>query len=500
MITLHKPRLHIAVHYAIGIVVGLTIGVVLTVSLGVYSDLNTGSIASSLTDSLEPRDSPDTTRSNNKDDDEFGSSSDARDSDFVDLLTEYLDGDADIFQVINGIQAFDDDLNLKVIEELDNTIGNRMLMEALLPILVLHKGDSIGYEAVFTQVKELDDHLQRAMFPLVIKGWAETDPVKALEAASVLVSNGFPSNYATEILRIWSEIDYEEYVENIHSLPITLQKIAQQVRFSTLANDYPDEASRHIGAFLGSIYQLGLAKTLARSWIMKDSAAALEWIKTAQNITPYVRQQAAIEALRTLALSNPREALEQALQLGKHPQIGSVTSDVFEVVAMSDIEYAKEMLPKLTHLSTQIAVARSMVKHEDWDGILELMNSVEHINRTDYSEYVFQYWAMNNPTTLLDRVVHLESDLASRAALELLMQNRVYYFLPPPRASQLEEMLTSEHQEAWSSTKHHPSSRGVTILEAGYGFSRTYSMDEVQSALYRDLHRKADILPFRIRE
>lgn len=474
--------------------------VVLTVYLVVNSDHDSGSTASSLPDSLEPRDSTKTTPSKNIDDTAYGSSNDYHETDFVDLLTKYLDGDADIFQLINGMQALDTDLNLKVIEDLDMIVGNRMLMEALLPILVLHQGNSIGYEAVFAQVKELDGHLQRAMFPLVIKGWAETDPVKALEAASILVSNGFPSNYTTEILRIWSEVDYEGYVENIHSLPITQQMIAQQVRFSTLANDSPEEASRHIGAFLGSIYQLGSAKTLARSWIMKDPAAALEWIKTAQNITPYVRQQAAIEALRTLAMSNPREALEQALQLGNHPQIGSVTSDVFEVVAMSDIEYAKEMLPKLTHLSTQIAVARSMVKHEDWDGILDLMNSVEHERRKDYSEYVFQYWAINNPTTLLDRIVHLETDLASRAALELLMQNRVYYFLPPPKASQLEEMLTREHQEAWALTKYHPSSRGVTILEMGYGFSRTYSMDEVQSALYRDLDKKADLLPFRIRE
>ncbi len=415
------------------------------------------------------------------------------------LLREFGQGDLDLFDLLSHLKTLNAQASFKLIEETYFEIGNAMLVDILVPILVIHSAEQIGYDAVFKKVSELDESIQITVFSYVLRGWAAKRPHAALEAASALASTGFFKNLETDILKIWAETNFSDFVENIDTLPVTLRAIGQQVRLTTLANTSPEDASKLIKWFAGTIYDSELARAIARSWTEQDSEAALFWIENTQDLRPHVRYAAAVEALRTLARLNPQVAMERAFEISEHPMIGDVLVDVFEVVAMYDLEYAQKLLSQLNHVSTHIIVGRELVRNKQWDEVLTLMDSVTDDSRSEYHEYIFQYWAMENPAELLKAIGVLEPDAATHAALQLLLQNRVYYFLSSDEVSYLSEMLSLTHSKQLKDTEKHPTHSSI-VIQDDLGFSRTYTMNEVLSALYRDIDKQVDSLPFRLKK
>ena len=402
---------------------------------------------------------------------EFDESLDSLTNLFQNILLE----DNEINELIEKYALENDGLDISFIDFIyDKGLSDGHFIDLISPIIVIGSVQKMGSDRVFYEVLKLNKEAQNLILPYVVKNWAISDPQSALTALLNMENDRFADELQFDLLSVWAKNNYDDLIKNIDSLPNNLQSFSRFVAFTTLATESPLEATEEVKQFSHSIFETEVARTLASSWARLDANSALDWAMNSDYLNRYSRQEAVVEILQTMASKDPRQAMNRAFELRTiDPWLGNIDLEVFEVVVQVDLDFAKQMLNRISHVSARIMLGREFVRNEEWDQVIGIMNSIEHEKgKQDYWEYTFQYWAMKSPNTLLDKVEKFAPKVSSYAALQLFNTKPSFGFLDAKQFTDLASLLTKEDQQVWHTMLTSPRNRYLSIIDSGYGFSK----------------------------
>ena len=394
-----------------------------------------------------------------------------------------------IAEVINT-----DDVSLQLMDQIfENSTRDSALIEALIPLVTLKVVSAVGYDEALKQAGQIDSKFRSRAINLIYRTWAADAPFEALASLENDVS--FDKDVMTRaVFASWAYHNTHDLLANLSKLPALLRASAESAAVYSLAGTSPEKATEEIHRFSGMPFEPTLVTHLVETWAQSDPEAAITWTLGAE-IHPVIKDTALTKALRVIAQFDPEGAFERAQKLDQDPVFSGIALGVISKVAKNDPDLAKVMAGKINELPGWISVGRGFVEKHNWEQVLSLANSVVPENKQDYWEHVLEYWATNDPKSLFERLETLPTQAASTAALQVAIHNRWYRFLDAEALQHAVSFLSVNDSEILDKVYFEPNNRYLNISN-GYGFSRTYTMDEVLAVLHRDARKEADVLPF----
>ncbi len=197
MNTLHEPRLHIAVHYAIGIFVGLTIAAFLHFAVSNRTLV--------LVESHE-----------------YFTWKDLLNYDHVRLDS--------IFELTNSIETKIESDGLGALNELKELQVDPTLQTVVLASITHTMAEELGgFQQLFNVAsEELEDDILQAFLWTVSGAWVQTDPIGAFAAVTQLKNKLDREELWKSIIVVWAESSPESLKALIHIMPEGVEKHAQQ--------------------------------------------------------------------------------------------------------------------------------------------------------------------------------------------------------------------------------------------------------------------------------
>ena len=197
MNTLHEPRLHIAVHYAIGIFVGLTIAAFLHFAVSNRTLV--------LVESHE-----------------YFTWKDLLNYDHVRLDS--------IFELTNSIETKIESDGLGALNELKELQVDPTLQTVVRASITHTMAEELGgFQQLFNVAsEELEDDILRAFLWTVSGAWVQSDPIGAFAAVTRLKNKLDREELWKSIIVVWAESSPESLKGLIHIMPEGVEKHAQQ--------------------------------------------------------------------------------------------------------------------------------------------------------------------------------------------------------------------------------------------------------------------------------
>lgn len=397
--------------------------------------------------------------------------------------------------MLRAIATSEDDASILQLTELYETSNHDVgLVSAMIPIIVLRSVSEIGFESTLNQASSLSTPLRQSVTERVLAEWGADSPNEALEW--ILNTNDhFYKGMEYLILSSWAYRDSHGLLANLSLLPLDLRANAEAYALDRLAQIDPQAAIKKLPDYSGTLVERELINQVVKSWAQQDPEAALEWVLG----TPLDAQSmanAVAKVFYVLAAEDPESAFERARQIETEYPIHDLSAAVTIFAAATDPVTAESLAER--HSSTPhawIAVGQGYVRQKKWHSVSRIARSIPEEDRYLYWSFVLHSWAMNDPGSLYKNLKSLPSNVVSKGALELLTQDRWFRTLDDQQEAQVKSLLSDVDETAWIALQRAGKNHFSSTIHDGTGIIKTYTNDEVFTALHRYSRWKTDVFP-----
>lgn len=264
----------------------------------------------------------------------------------------------------------------------------------------------------------------------IVSAWAQSDPQSAIDAIGLIEATGQRSSLQAAALVTWVDINPFEVLEKIEQVPANHRALVQRRAVTSIAFQSPERASKLLNTIENYGDRLSVGEAVVFSWAKTDFEAALNWVRTSQQISnDTMRHQLLGSALDTLASSDPETAFRYALDEDADPANVGPESSVIASVVQQDFDKATELLSRVRNESTKEHTILLMGEHLVLDGesqkAIELGDRLQPQSRSKYVESLTPALLSNDPGVLADNLDSLSSyEVRSRTASLLLSRYR----------------------------------------------------------------------------
>lgn len=368
------------------------------------------------------------------------------------------------------------------------------LMNAIIPIIVFDAVTKEDFSSVLEQSLSVDSRVRTVVIEQIFNAWAMKSPLEALRWLDETNEFDF-RNQDYLVIETWGYHDPYDLLDKLEQVPPKMRSNAEFIAIDSVARTAPTDAVSLLARFDGTLIQEDLTEQLIKSWAVNDAEAALDWVLNS-SIELATKGKSVQSIFRIMALKDPRGTFVRAKKFEKDFHISGLMFDVLRSVATKEPRVAEELAKlQVSPVSTWISIGRGYVDNREWEAIIGAASSVPQGQNKAYWNYVLQYWSINDPSSLYARINELPSDYLSEAAFQLAIQNRWYRFLSEAERSRLMSYFSEADHDRWLDVTLNRNEHYLTILDDGFGFSKTYSQEEVLSILLRDSEKRANVLP-----
>lgn len=307
--------------------------------------------------------------------------------------------------------------------------------------------ESVGIdpEGVLALAQTLPGINNESNFHNVLAAWTRISPQDALRFASSYHESGTRRMYQERVLLVWGRKDPQGFLDQLDSIPKELRDWAQRQALETLVYRDPEATATLLKNVDDSNTKLRISRVLAREWSNLDVHAALDWLLSDEELASDLRSIGT--ALQQLAKTDPKLALEKALD--QSIDAGSVGPETFVMASVSaaNIDEAISMLPSLRENAKPLShkfIAYYLLRNGETDQALEFGGSIPESYRKDYFVYLFGQWRQSNYHSLLDGLEQFPTDdIKYYAAKVLESENQRSGFLSDKQLRAVESILES---------------------------------------------------------
>lgn len=277
-----------------------------------------------------------------------------------------------------------------------------------------------------------DENEQSFLSGIIVEEWASTDPLAALAALSSFKPSSLYFDLEEEIAVVWATNEPYELIQSIELMSEGSRVWPLEVAFAYLTREDPRGAIESLSSiknFVGNTTTI--LHGIVEQWGMLQPEAATNWIlNDFDQEDPYLRYSLLEETLPSLALQDPQNAFEIALEQPTPDHglaFGLDLQVISELAWHGRVEQAIDLLPRARESSKASAyesVGTALVDKGQGLDALELGSDLKPNQQQLYYRSVIQRWAWADPTELYEALEDLPSSdaqsLQSIAASELL--------------------------------------------------------------------------------
>ena len=357
---------------------------------------------------------------------ELGHAGYANDIENDSLLVEFADNPRKVWHYLthDGIE------NSSQLDILTQVAEAAVEIEGLDVLFHLH--------APFSRVRFVDEILVLdAVVTALVKNDAEVTwmyvqsgssktPVHSGEPTDITETNArsqwdraYMTNVVQELLlKSWSAWNPTFVLERLEQIPRQLQSLACEHALEALVAIEPERAVELMQTLkhLGTDRDRVVAR-FVRQWSTADPSAALAWVQSVRSIEDQSRQDLLMYVLSSLALEDPKLALEIA---GREPNPSQIEHWIIYELAQTDVETAIEVLPLVSQKGRYYAnagVAEQLIENGDVDRAVAIRKQYEEDSGESVNWFMFFLdWAIENPIQLFERLDDLPPTLRFEGA------------------------------------------------------------------------------------
>lgn len=316
----------------------------------------------------------------------------------------------------------------------------------------------------------------RSIYASPMIGWADSDPLAALDAALVHEDDAIRNDLLGGIHlspRTWD--DPQSLIDHIAAYPKERTTSTFNRAVSTLARQSPEIAATHISNVLEHRDKLRIATEIVQEWAPRDIVSTLAWVSESPDLLD-MREPLMETVLEELVYTDPQLALQTALEqpIGAN-NIGS-ESAVIQAIASFDLESAVSMLARTrneqTKFETAFGLGTVMLESTDSDGVFELGTQLSVPRRNTLFKSLLSTWTYNDPYGLYENIDRFDSDeLRSNAALSLFRESnfgRGIFSFTEKQHDEVKSYLTEEHLASLSEILDESARRYQNVRRTGF--------------------------------
>ncbi len=354
---------------------------------------------------------------------------------------EFLIQIAQIWVEKNGLDVLD-----QIFMSLDSSrLQTRVLNEVLREVAQRDPKGALQYTLQSDRIPYIE--LKRT----VVAEWAKSEPKSALAAISSITQPGWRRSLTEQLVKSWATNQPLEILANLESVPEGFIELGVETAISHMTENSPQEAASIVSSIKewGRAYRkVDAARTVIRHWLARDIDATLDWVL---NDPGLVAQRSSLRTYVSFSLvaHDPERAMRFALRqpLGEN-ETGPEASVILEL-ARKDIDKALEYMSQVrdgpTKTKAYSRLVNELVRNGQTDRALTLEPQVPEYARDTYISYLVGGWLSNDPMGLFESLDQLPSaDMASKAALYLLIKNRRGEYLTPKQNEIVTDFLNDE--------------------------------------------------------
>ena len=288
-------------------------------------------------------------------------------------------------------------------------------------------------QSIFHAAMSLSRDVQDLVLPEIVKIWAGSDPLVALDAISNLDKSGLRANLLDTLIGAWAENNPQDIFDSLDLIPERFRARAEELAMLAIARSSPADAVRFLENMGDSNKKRELAKTIAENWAKSDIYGALNWATSSQFSDERTKRDILSIVIRELADTDPELAMQTALNQPLYESAFGFESGleeiVIEQVAKYDLDKAIGMLSQVRPGDTRIdafnSVGRELVLNAEYDRALLLGEQLPGDERKRYLNTVLSLWAQKDPDNLLASIdsILTTPELKQPAAGTLLAHN-----------------------------------------------------------------------------
>ena len=311
----------------------------------------------------------------------------------------------------------------------------RVLQDA---VQVYASGDP---KSAYEEALKLPDRSSETACEAIVRLWAASDPIHALDSVSSLRSQPKRRRLQELILMEWAKTHPHDTLAKLRFVPAYLKPYARNQIIVELAIRDPTEAVHLLTDPSSRFTFESHGAAVLRYWMQNDLDAALAWLDEDATAIDW-RSQLLPNALANLSLVDPQRAFEIGLKYG------------FEVSAMygiveQDLQLAMDLARKGNERNKAMlyaAIARKLVTQQKFRDALALSDSVPQEERQWYLSEVIKDWEAYYPRNLYESLDDIPQSLQSYAAFKLLRHHTEGVFTES-ESNLLQSLLNERHAE-----------------------------------------------------
>lgn len=388
--------------------------------------------------------------------------------------------------LLEAIASSEIDATIPLLANLyESSNRNPSLMKAVIPLVTLTVVSNSDFESTLAQAVSLKPPLRRSVVEHVFSAWAVESPETAL---AWWIDSGQDDDVFdgidNVIISTWAHHDCYDLIETLSELPVVLRSTAEAYAMESLANIDPKEAIAMRSRYADTLFESEIIKQVVKTWAQQDRDAALSWVLEAE-MDAKTKSETLTNIFLEFVQEEPRRAFEQARQLENEEIFEGLTATLIVYMSAKDPEVA-EMWAKQQYYSIHVwtAVGTGYVKKREWSKAMLVADLIEVEEKNFYWDLVLESWAMNDPEALLEHLDVLPGDFVSKGALEIAKQNRWYRFLDDRNLVYILSLLSDRDRIAWKELNESGSDHYMTIYHDGSGIMKSFTEDEVFTALH----------------
>lgn len=316
---------------------------------------------------------------------------------------------------------------LSVIDEINRSLTNDQARTSILDS-VLHMAVRSNPQGTFEYVMDIQEDSKHEVVLGVMRIWGNADPVAALNAAFAQESSPLRQRLLSSVMQSWADNDPQALLDNLGSLPEEMHSTGLELAIRSIAKDAPEQAASLIARMENGSKKHHAAQMVVWNWVRTEPAAALDWVLTDAQVSPY-RQDLLRSVLPRLAEENPQLAFDSAL--AQPIEDGSLGLEVTVItqLAQENSNLALDWLPRVREGRTKTVaygmVGSMLVQNGNPLEAVEMSNQLPESDQEGFFALTMGTWAQSDPENLLDTIDRLPSPLAqSKGAAMLFFMNR----------------------------------------------------------------------------
>ncbi len=363
------------------------------------------------------------------------------------LTSDEIDDIGQTATLVQVAQSWVDQSGFEVLPLMSESLPNWQTRMTILGS-VIHRAALTDPQGAFNHAASLGDNGEGYILSSLVRTWADSEPMAALESVRTLEQNRFSRELADTVIRIWASNDPYAVLDRLETLPEDLRARGRERAVVSLAGSSPEEAARLLADIESGESRREVGWAVASSWAEQDVHGALNWVLNSPQARDMQRDLLSV-VLRELAQVDPQLALDTALNQPLSENQTGLEVTVIGELTRRNLSQAIELLSKVrdgrTKLRAYSEVGSALVYSGDRDRALKLAQDFSEPSRTNYYNDILNAWLRSDPEDLVDSLPDLPSEqVKSRAALVVAISTRWNRSLDEEQLAYAKSFLSEE--------------------------------------------------------